>query len=61
MGMDFRLEPLGRWGAEQILLLGCLGGWLFRWWVDGWMGGWVDAVIPLKLYAFEHAVHLEMF
>ena len=23
MGMDFRLEPLGRWGAEQILLPGC--------------------------------------
>lgn len=37
MGMDFRLEPLGRWGAEQILLPGCLGRWLFGWWVDGWM------------------------
>lgn len=42
MGMDFRLEPLGRWGAEQILLLGCLGGRLFGWMAVRVVGGWVD-------------------
>lgn len=49
MGMDFRLEPLGRWGAEQILLPGCLGRWLFGWWVDGWMGGCCDSLETLCL------------
>lgn len=49
------------WADGELNKSCCLAVWVDGCSGGGWMGGWVDAVIPLKLYAFEHVVHLEMF